>query len=799
MLTNDEKDQIRACVEALKAGLEGFRTRRAQLEMMAVVSNALGSCREFDQAEIEEEIEAGGGASRAGPNIAVVEAGTGTGKTLGYLVPALALAKSRAKHLVVSSSTVALQEQLCHKDAPALQRVLAELGLNFSFAVAKGRGRYACAAKLMEEGLQARQRDLDDLGDQGDEPCQTVDEGDDGDTDAENAPSPHAPALTALVEVDADATRVARASRPSQVGDHKARTMAIIGDLADAFEAQRWSGERDDLKLPVADEVWDKLVTDRQGCAGSHCPSFARCPFYLARQRVREADLVIANHDLVLASLEMDAGSVLPDPAETFYVFDEAHTLSTKIVDHLAARHCLKGAVEWVQSLSEAVRDAVLGLKLDAAFHRDARAHAQILTAALLALHGKLHATRAFEERRARRFKDSALPAWARESGTQALKAALGMQQTLAGLREQMLERAQAEPHLVQQLLANLGFFLGKLERLIDTWVLMLADEQANDSRAEQPAHEGLPQGSPCGPIARWVERHDSGHDPARPPQLPADYLICASPLMGADKLRRLLWRRVSGAVVTSATLSSCGRFDLFLEQSGLKPLRDLKLLQVASPFDYASRAQLVVPAMASDPKDADEHTQEVAKLLPQLVSTAGTLVLFASGKQMKAVHALIPETLRQRVLMQGSLPKMEMLARHRAAIDGGERSVLFGLTSLAEGVDLPGEYCTHVICAKLPFSVPDSPLEEARREFVQAQGRSAFMEITVPEAGVRLQQIAGRLMRTVDDHGRVTVLDKRLVTRHWGQLLMRGLPPFERVIGERVIDERGIGRVSNA
>lgn len=103
---------------------------------------------------------------------------------------------------------------------------------------------------------------------------------------------------------------------------------------------------------------------------------------------------------------------------------------------------------------------------------------------------------------------------------------------------------------------------------------------------------------------------------------------------------------------------------------------------------------------------------------------------------------------------MQGSMPKGEMLARHRAAVDRADRTVLFGLSTFAEGVDLPGEYCTHVVIAKLPFSVPDSPLEEARREWVESRGGSPFIEITVPEAAVRLKQGLGRLLRTIHDRG---------------------------------------------
>lgn len=738
MLQDHEKDQIRSCLNALKQSLPGFRTRRPQLEMMAAVGQALGQCRESDRPDIGSPTDAWPPSGATGSHIAVIEAGTGTGKTLGYLVPALVLAQSRGKRLVVSSSTVALQEQISLKDAPALQQVMSELGMGFSFAVAKGRSRYACAAKLMAVATQAHQRDFHD----------------DLQADADQ-------------EGDAHPTQGEQGD-PAAQADQK---MRIVRRLATEFEARRWSGERDDLRQSVPDTVWQELVTDRQGCSGSRCPSFAHCPFYLARQKVREADLVIANHDLVLASLDMEAGSMLPPPGETFYVFDEAHTLSAKVVEHLAARHSLRGAVEWVEGLAEAVRDVVLGLKLDTNYQRDARQSSQIMTETLLALLRHLHDTRAFGDKRARRFKDNILPDWAQALGSQLLSAAQALRETTLSLREQMLELAQAEPHLVQQLIANLGFFTGKLDKLIDTWVLMLADDA--------PGAE---------PVARWVERHDGTSDAscAAAAIQPLDYLVCASPLSGGKRLRGLLWRRVSAAVVTSATLTSCGRFDLFLDRSGLRPLRGLQLLQVASPFDYANRAQLVIPAMRSDPKQAERHTAEVARLLPELASTTGTLVLFASAKQMHDVHRLIPPVLRQQVLMQGTLPKTEMLTRHRAAVDRGERSILFGLTSLAEGVDLPLEYCTHVICAKLPFSVPDNPLEEARREFVESQGRSAFAEIALPEASVRLQQMAGRLMRTVDDYGRVTVLDRRLVTRSWGAMLLKGLPPFERVFESR-------------
>jgi ATP-dependent DNA helicase DinG len=700
MVHDDEKAQIREGMDALKRGIDGFRARRPQLEMVATVAATLGRCRGADDPAGE------------GEHIAVIEAGTGTGKSFGALVPALVMARSRGRRLVVSSSTVALQHQYAEKDAPTLQRLLQS---GFTFAVAKGRRRYACTAKLLGEASDAGQHELD------------IDEDD--------------------------------SSPPESAAVRRRRT--IIIQLAESFEAERWNGDRDELAVPVPDEVWSELTTDRQGCSGSRCAEFARCPFYAARQRVKDADLVIANHDLVLSALGVDVGGVLPPPAETVYVFDEAHSLAAKAIEHMSAKHALRGAQEWLHGAVDAVRDSVLALRLDETLLRDAQLTALAAVDELEQLRQRIHGMRAFEEKRARRFKDGRLPDWMREGGGRAREAGRGLEKTFAALREAMLERAGSEGGLVTRVLAALGFYVGKLENFLATWDLMLEEEAESQI-----------------PVARWVELHDDGGT--------RDYLVCASPISGSERLRKLLWNRASAVVLMSATLTSCGTFDLFIRQTGLAVYRGLQFLQVESPFNYREHARLVIPAMRSEPTDAAAHTDEVIERMPQLVHSQGTLVLFASAKQMKAVHAGLPEPLRRITLVQGCMPKMEMLARHRAAIDRGDRSVLFGLQSMAEGVDLPRAYCTHVVWAKLPFSVPDSPLEEARREWIEGQGRSYFIEVTVPETAQRFKQGLGRLIRTTEDRGVVTVLDSRLLTKRWGSLLMRGIPDFE------VVKERG-------
>ena len=710
MVREEEKQLIRQCVDALREGIPGFKSRRPQMEMIAAIANTLARCRAEDE-------QAGNG-----DHIAIVEAGTGTGKSFGALVPALVMAKSRGKRLVVSSSTVALQHQYADKDAPSLQRLLP---VQFSFAVAKGRRRYACTAKLQTEARAAGQGGLDLAGTDG----------------------------------------AARAG----TGEDAGRRAHVVRELATQFDAGRWNGDRDELALPVPDEVWERITTDRQGCAGAKCHEFGRCPFQAARQRVKDADLVIANHDLVLCAIDMDAATVLPAAQETIYVFDEAHRLAAKAVEHFSARHAIRGAVEWLEGACHAVRDAVLGLRLDEQLIRDSLHNARRIEAALRDLHQRIHGTNGFEDKRARRFKSGPLPAWCQSAGEQILGAGEELQKTFAALREHVLEQAPSAGGLATQILSVLGFYVVRLDNLVDTWRLMLAEP---------------PENAP--PVARWIERHDDGGRAG-------DYLVCASPISGSDKLRKLLWNRASGAVLMSATLTSCGSFDLFLRQSGLGFFESPACLQVASPFDYRNHARLVVPAMRAEPTATQQHTEEVAARLPALVETLGPLVLFTSAKQMREVYAQMPEDLRRITLVQGSVPKGEMLARHRAAVDRGDRSVIFGLSTFAEGVDLPGEFCTHVVIARLPFSVPDSPLEEARREWVESRGGSPFIEITVPEAAMRLKQGMGRLLRTVDDRGRVTLLDRRIVTKRWGGLLMRGMPDFEVVIERGAAGARGL------
>jgi ATP-dependent DNA helicase DinG len=153
------------------------------------------------------------------------------------------------------------------------------------------------------------------------------------------------------------------------------------------------------------------------------------------------------------------------------------------------------------------------------------------------------------------------------------------------------------------------------------------------------------------------------------------------------------------------------------------------------------------------------------------------------SRRQMREVYERVSLGLRDRILLQDHFAKQELLRLHRERIDAGEGSVIFGLASFAEGIDLPGNYCMHVVIAKIPFAVPDDPVEAALAEWVESRGGNPFLEISVPDAALRLVQASGRLLRTEEDTGRITLLDRRVVTRTYGRRILDSLPPFRREV----------------
>ena len=200
----------------------------------------------------------------------------------------------------------------------------------------------------------------------------------------------------------------------------------------------------------------------------------------------------------------------------------------------------------------------------------------------------------------------------------------------------------------------------------------------------------------------------------------------------------------------------------------------------VAGAFDYARQGRLWCPSDATDPRDEERHAERIAAYLEtRTESGLCILVLFTSWRLLGRMEELLGTAVRAVILIQGQLPLEQLLAKHRSQRDANQTSIIFGLQSMAEGLDLPGDLANEVVITRLPFQPPDDPREATCADYLKLQGRDAFAELSLPHATIRLRQAVGRLIRSEDDSGQITVLDRRLVNTTWGRKLLKELPAF--------------------
>ena len=259
--------------------------------------------------------------------------------------------------------------------------------------------------------------------------------------------------------------------------------------------------------------------------------------------------------------------------------------------------------------------------------------------------------------------------------------------------------------------------------------------------------------------------------------------LVCC-PIEVGPILRDELFNRVDSVIMTSATLAIGEQnFDFFKTRIGLTQTDELKL---GSPFDYKSQVKLILTKRMPDPAGESQRFEELVceKVKRHVGETRGrAFVLFTSYRMLRNCAGRLNKWFAENnlaVFCQGEeLPRSLMLERFRNA----DRAVLFGTESFWQGVDVPGEALQNVIIVKLPFSVPDHPLLEARIEAIRQNGGNPFFEFQLPEAVIKFKQGFGRLIRSKTDTGRVVVLDPRIQSRRYGRLFIQSLPECELII----------------
>lgn len=615
----------------------------------------------------------------------LVEAGTGVGKSLAYLVPLLMHSLQVKEKVLVSTYTIALQEQLMNKDLPLLQETL---GLAFRAVLVKGRSNYLCRRRLQ---------------------------------------------------------RATKGQHELFSSPERRELERILDWAANAKE-----GSQQELSPAPSSDVWASVCAERDNCMGKKCPFRKNCFFQRARDRIREADLLVVNHHILFSDMAIRMSGPGFLPSVSAVVLDEAHTVEDVASDHLGLRISLAAFKYWMRRLYvPETGKGILGLLKQG----DA---AHLVT--------KLWET---------------VPNLFRAIEDAAKFGPRDMQLTL----KEPLEVESSVPETLARLSA-------KLQELARTYLDREDDETAAELRGLRGTVDGtateLDQflGQKLADHVYWLEREGKRRS----------MVLHSAPIEVAPILREELFGPYGSIVLASATLAVEGKLDYCRRRLGAP--EECRMLCLGSPFDYARQVRLLATTGGPEPSDARGYAAVVAGgiLRHAIASNGRTFALFTSADLLRRVSDLLRVPLEDAglvpILQDGSMPRSQMLDLFRRA---DRPYVLFGLDSFWMGVDVKGPALSTVVITRLPFAVPDQPVVAARMHRIEERGGSSFVDYSLPEAILKFRQGFGRLVRSSDDRGTVVVLDPRLSGKWYGRKFLSSLPrcPVEATKPVR-IDESG-------
>ena len=654
--------------------------------------------------------------------VGLLEAGTGVGKSLGYLVPALRWAAANGERTIVSTNTINLQEQLVGKDLPFLARALGDQKVRF--ALLKGWRNYLCKARLAQatEGAALL---------------------------FEDGTTAELKAIAAWAERTAD------------------------GSLAD-------------LPTPPRPEVWDEVSAEGDICTRMKCSHFEECFVFKARRAAADADVIVVNHHLLLsdvavrrASQNWNEAAVLP--AYGRLIVDEGHHLEDAAAAHLGCTVTRRGMQRLVNRLDRRGKGLLPALATRLAASNDL-----LSTASNDLLESRLEpAVRGLRDKSALLFDllDTLIqesgetvvrlthnfashPIW--EAGlTRAFEDTLGEIEMLSeGLRvvRERIEGSTKLDEALAPLMNELRSVTRRLEAAGDGLRRALAPPAEDDS-------------------VRWVEVRGRERSVALS-SVPLDLApILREDLF--RRLDSAIVTSATLTASRGDVASDAKRFDflarrLGLDDPGLTPTTAV----FPSPFRYETQSLLVIPPDTPAPNvDADGHRRAVTRMVLDVAeaSDGGLFVLFTSHREVRQMAAELRARGTERrwpLLVHGEDGRDALLARFRAS----GKAILLGTASFWEGVDVPGEALRGLVIAKLPFRVPTEPVTAAQCEAIAARGGDPFAEFMLPHASLRLKQGFGRLIRTSTDRGVVVLGDPRAVTKRYGRGLLDELPAARRI-----------------
>jgi ATP-dependent DNA helicase DinG len=588
----------------------------------------------------------------------LVEAGTGTGKTWAYLIPAIL----SGKKIIVSTGTKTLQDQILDHDIPVLKGIISP---RLRAVCLKGRKNYLCLRRFKDFAYQ-----------------------------------------------------------PSFWNREEGKSFRRFQSWASRTK----TGDRSEIPwLPDHYQFWNEVSSSSDQCLGQRCEDQPRCFLSRIRSEAGRADLIVVNHHLYFADVALRKKGAGVLPHYDAVVFDEAHQLEDIV-----------GVYFGVQYSNLRISELV----------RDLERHCQ------------------------KEFKTS------------------GNLNAIRGIAKQLEVLGRQLHHQFQRRHKSQGRYRLELDRLGPEFLLVskqtitaleqlsallspLVDQQAV---AESLISRSLDAASA---IQEIIEQHDSSliywYEVSQ-----HGIFLHGTPVRIDSILQQEVFSRTPASVFTSATLSVGGSFTFVRDALGAPP--DSKEKIFSSPFSFETQALLYIPSNFPEPQDPRFCTQLAREALEILMKSEGrALLLFTSYRNMNGVYEKVRDQLPFPLFMQGQKPKRILLSEFKEKVD----SVLLATSSFWQGVDIPGEALSCLLIDKIPFEVPDDPLITARMDHLSKQGKNPFFHYQIPRAIIQLKQGVGRLIRSSQDRGVIAIFDVRLLTKSYGQMFLKSLPPC-RVVHER-------------
>ncbi len=638
----------------------------------------------------------------------VVEAGTGTGKTLAYLIPSIQWAVENGKKVIISTNTINLQEQLLNKDIPIVKKIMQK---DFKYLLVKGRGNFLCNRKHANL-LSMKPADLEEF---------------------------------------------------SQ--DQKKQFEALIN-----WGKETRTGDKSELYFEVDYTVWEYFQSETDICAGSRCPYKSECFFLKSREEKKKADILIANHHIFFSDLAIrkEIGfntdySILPEYG--LVVFDEAHNIEKVARDYFSyevSKYGFTKAMNQIHNVSNNKKHKgqleILLQYLKKRNYEDKEVVEKLLENDVRINHNNLFkAGRDYFDRLIEIFSKGQVGSISFRIKKDEIMAS-SFYSMLNDVKENFMLEFNTYLRTARKIITSLkdtedndgiindfSKYIERLETFFENFKFInnLDDEE----------------------FIYWVEVNNKK----------SNSKLVATPLNIDGELSENLYSNLKQLIFTSATIAVENNFDYFKKSIGLEEETYDKI--IASPFDYDRQMKVYIPSGLPDPNDRN-FLDEIEPLLKKMIlKTKGrTFVLFTSYKSLNYMYYMLREELEENGInffIQGMYPRTKLVEMFK----NSDSPVLFGTDSFWEGVDVKGEKLVSVIIVKLPFKVPSDPVTEAIIETYELQGKNPFIEYQIPESVIKFKQGIGRLIRSKEDRGIITILDNRIVTKRYGKYFLDSIP----------------------